>query len=119
MFGACFAGLLVADWASWEELANAVFFLASSLTAYYVRPGSLLPVVASGPLLFLVACVAASVLTSSGMLASVEVIAVALADAAWWMLAAMVLTVIIAVARGLRTEIRALLGRPPGKTRAQ
>jgi hypothetical protein len=51
IFVACLAGLLVASWAGWEELGYAVFFMASSLTVYYVRPGSLLPVVVSAPLL--------------------------------------------------------------------
>lgn len=109
VFGACFVGLLVADWARWGELADATFFLASSLTAYYVRPGSLLPVVASPPLLFLVACMVASALTSSGPLAGLEGTLVAMAGAAWWLLAGMVLTVTIALLRGLPTEVRDLL----------
>ena len=64
-----------------EELGYAVFFMASSLTVYYVRPGSLLPVVVSAPLLFLLACLTASVLAPSLALLS------ALAGAGWWMLA--------------------------------
>jgi hypothetical protein len=109
VFGACFVGLLVANWARWGELGDATFFLASSLTAYYVRPGSLLPVVASPPLLFLAACVVASALTSSGPLAGLKGTLVAMAGAAWWLLAGMVLTVAIAWLRGLPTEVRALL----------
>ncbi|MFZ0000586.1 MAG: hypothetical protein WAK76_13915, partial [Trebonia sp.] len=30
VFAGCFLGLLVADWANWGELADAVFFMASS-----------------------------------------------------------------------------------------
>jgi hypothetical protein len=121
MFAACFAGLLVADATRWEEIADATFFLASSLTAYHVRPGSLLPVVASPPLLFLMACIVVSALTSSGPLATLEGVVVALADAAWWMLAGMALTMTIALLRGLRTEVHFFLGdkhqspRPPAR----
>lgn len=108
VFGACFIGLLIADWANWQELADAVFFLASSLTAYYVRPGSLLPVVASPPLLFLAACLVVSALTAPGLPATAERIAVTLGGAAWWMVVGMALSVAIALLRGLRAEIRAL-----------
>jgi hypothetical protein len=108
VFGACFAGLLISNWLDWGELANAVFFMASSLTAYYVRPGSLLPVVVSPPLLFLAAGVAMSAITSPGLLAGLEGLVVTLAGAAWWMLGGMVATVAIAAFRGLHTEVRAL-----------
>src|SRR5215472_7552462 len=108
VFGACFTGLLISDWLDWGELADAIFFMASSLTAYYVRPGSLLPVVVSPPLLFLTASLASSAVTASGMLAGLEGLLVTLAGAAWWMLAGMTLTVAIALVRGLRTEVRAL-----------
>lgn len=107
VFGACFTGLLFADWLDWGELADAVFFMASSLTAYYVRPGSLLPVVVSPPLLFLSASLASSAVTAPGMLAGLESLLVTLAGAAWWMLAGMTLTVAIALVRGLPTEVRA------------
>jgi hypothetical protein len=102
IFVACLTGLLVATWAGWEELGYAVFFMASSLTVYYVRPGSLLPVVVSAPLLFLLACLTASVVTPSLALLST------LAGAAWWMLAGMALTVVIALLRGLHAEVREL-----------
>src|SRR5690348_11094066 len=83
IFWACLAGLLVATWADWQELGYAVFFMASSLTVYYARAGSLLPVVVSAPLLFLLACLTASVLMPSLALLST------LASAAWWLLAGM------------------------------
>lgn len=102
VFGACFTGLVAASWADWGELGYAVFFMASSLTAYYVRPGHLLPVVVSAPLLFLLACLTASVVTPSLALLST------LAGVAWWMLAGMALTVLIALLRGLRAEVREL-----------
>lgn len=103
IFGACLAGLLVATWAGWQELGYAVFFMASSLTVYYVRAGSLLPVVVSAPLLFLLACLTASVLMPSLALLST------LAGAAWWLLAGMIVTVVIGLTRGLRSEVLELL----------
>jgi hypothetical protein len=108
VFGACLTGLLLTDLTHCGELADAMFFLASTLATYYVRPGSLLPVVVSPPLLFLAACVAASVLTSPGMAGSF--LQGTLARAAWWMLAGIVLTVAIGLLRGLRAEVRALWG---------
>jgi hypothetical protein len=104
VFGVCLAGLMVAAWAGWEELGYAVFFMASSLTAYFVRQGSLLPVVVSAPLLFLLACLTASVLTPSLALLST------LADGAWWLLAGMALTVVIGLRRGLAAEVREIWG---------
>jgi hypothetical protein len=109
VFAACFFGLLVADWAHWAELADAVFFMASSLTAYYVRPSGLLPVVVSPPVLFFVACAAEKTLTSSGPAAALEAIVAALAGSAGWLLAGTGLTVVIALLRGLPSEVRALI----------
>jgi hypothetical protein len=103
IFGACLFGLLIAAWTGWAELSYATYFMASSLTAYYVRRGNLFPVVASAPLLFLLACLSASVLLPSLALIT------ELGGVAWWMLGGMALTIAIAVARGLRSEIRDLL----------
>jgi len=109
VFGTCLLGLLTADWAGWDELADAVFFMASSLGVYYVRPGNLLPMVVSPPLLFGVACAASSLLTSSGALTGLGRMAVTLAGAAWWMIAGMALTLAIAWLRGLRSEVAGLI----------
>jgi hypothetical protein len=109
VFAGCFLGLLVADWADWGELADAVFFMASSLTAYYVRPSGLLPVVVSPPLLFFAACVLEKVVTSAGLLAAFSGTVAALANSAGWLFAGTGLTILIALLRGLRSEIRALV----------
>jgi hypothetical protein len=109
MFGVCFLGLLVADWANWGELADATYFMASSLTAYYVRPGSLLPVAASAPVLFFLACVLEKAMTSPGAVTTLEGVLVALADSAPWLFAGTALTVAIALLRGLTGEVRALV----------
>lgn len=109
VFAGCFLGLLVADWANWGELADAVFFMASSLTAYYVRPSGLLPVVVSPPLLFFAACVLEKALISAGLLAAFSGTVVALASSAGWLFAGTGLTILIALLRGLRSEVRALV----------
>lgn len=109
VFGTCFLGLLIADWANWAELADAVFLMASSLTAYYVRPGSLLPVAVSPPILFFGAMALEKTLTASGMFGVFEAMFVTLADAAPWLFAGTALTVAIALVRGLHTEIRTLV----------
>ena len=109
VFAACFFGLLVAHWAHWSELAYAVFFMASTLTAYYVRPSGLPPVVVSPPLLFFVACAAEKALTSSGPTAAFQATVAALAAAAGWLFAGTGLTVVIALLRGLPSQVRALI----------
>ena len=109
VFAACFLGLLAADWASWEELADAVFFMASSLAAYYVRRGGLLPVVVSTPLLFFFACLLEKVLTAPGLPPALDDTGDILAGATAWLLAGTGLTVAIALLRGLRGEVSALM----------
>ena len=108
-FATCFLGVFAADWAHWGALAGAVFFMASSLTAYYVRPSGLLPVVVSPPLLFFLACVLEKVVVSTGLIAAFSGTLITLAGSAGWLLAGTGLTIAIALARGLRSEIRALV----------
>ena len=114
MFGTCFLGLLIADWANWPELADAVFFMASSLTAYYVRPGSLLPVAVSPPLLFFTAMALEKLVVASGTLAAFEGTLVMLAGAAPWLFAGTALTLAIGFLRGLLREVRTLVGELRG-----
>lgn len=109
VFAASFAGLLFADLAHWGELADAVFFVASGLAVYYVRPGALLPVVVSTPLLFFFACLAEKALTSAGLPTALHGTLAALGGAAPWLFAGIGLTVTIALVRGLRTEVRGLV----------
>jgi len=109
VFGTCFLGLLLADWARWAQLADAVFFMASSLTAYYVRPNGLPSVVVSPPLLFFFASVLEKTVTAHGLPAAFGTTLTTLAGAAPWLLAGTGLTVAIALLRGLRGEMRALV----------
>jgi hypothetical protein len=114
VFVTCFLGLLIADWAGWEALAFAVFFMASSLTVYYVRPGSLLPVLVSSPLLFFIAMLLEKIAVASGALPALEGTVVALAEAAPWLLTGTALTLVIALCRGVAREIRTVVAETRG-----
>jgi hypothetical protein len=109
VFATCFLGLFIADLASWGELADAVFFMASSLTAYYVRPSGLLTTVVSTPLLFFFACALEKALTAPRLVLAPHSTLVALAGSAPWLFAGTGLTLAIALLRGLRGEVRALV----------
>jgi hypothetical protein len=109
VFATCFLGALAADWTHWGGLAGAVFFMASTLTAYYVRPTGLPQVVVSTPLLFFCAGVLAKIATSSGVLKALDGTMTALAGSAIWLMAGTGLTVAIALLRGLPGEVRALV----------
>lgn len=113
VFAACFLGLLIADLVHWTELADAVFFLAATLTVYHVRPGGLLPVVVSPPLLFFAACplsqAVARELVKGPPDSVIGVTVDTLAASAGWLVLGSVLTVGIALLRGLSGEVRTLL----------
>src|SRR5215470_3909699 len=109
MAGCFLIGLLGATWLGWGVLAGLAFVAGCVLAAWYASPSGLLTVVLSPPLLFLGAVLLVSVMTGSGgfvyaMLSSV----VTLAGAAPWLAVGMILTVIIACARGLPRCIRDL-----------
>jgi hypothetical protein len=110
VFAACFAGLLLADLAHWAQLADAVFFLSATLTAYYVRRGGLLPVVVSPPLLFFAACLASRAVAGAVGLVSTGATGDTLAAAVGWLVAGTAVAVTIGLLRGLRAELRELLG---------
>jgi len=109
MAGCFLIGLLAATWLGWGVLADLAFVAGCVLAAWYASPSGLLTVVISPPLLFLGAVLLVSVMTGSGgfvyaMLSSV----VTLAGAAPWLAVGMILTVIIACARGLLRCVRDL-----------
>jgi len=114
MFAVCFLGLLLADLAHWAELADAVFFLAATLAAYYVRPDGLLLVVASPPLLFFAACLAEKATAlllslasgSAGVLGGTVTV---LSASLGWLVAGSVVNIAIALLRGLRAELQDLM----------
>jgi hypothetical protein len=120
-------GLLVASWVGWPVLAGACFVIGSAAAVLYVRPGDLLMVTIVPPLLFGIALVAVKAATATGsmVLSVAEGTAITMAEVAPWLFAGMVLTLVIAWARGLRGCVRELrqdlraagrspADRPPG-----
>jgi len=103
-------GLLVASWLGWPVLAGASFVIGSVAAVLYVRPGDLLMVTIAPPLLFGIALVAVKAATATGSLALsvAEGMAITMAEVAPWLFAGVVLTLIIAWARGLRGCVREL-----------
>jgi hypothetical protein len=109
VFAVCVAGCFVASWTRWDALAGWAFFMAAGLAAYYARPGALLPVVVSPPVLFLVACLCAKLATASGVITAMSAAVVTLAGVAGWMITGTGLALVIALGRGVAGEIGDLL----------
>ena len=103
-------GLLGASWTPWPVLAGAFFVIGSLAAVIYVRPGDLLMVTIAPPLLFGITLVGVKAATATGsvVLSAAEGTAITMAEAAPWLFAGMVLTLIIAWARGLRECVREL-----------
>ena len=103
-------GLLVASWLGWPVLAGASFVIGSVAAVLYVRPGDLLMVTIAPPLLFGIALVAVKAATATGSVALsvAEGMAITMAEVAPWLFAGVVLTLVIAWARGLRGCVREL-----------
>lgn len=103
-------GLLGASWTPWPVLAGAFFVIGSLAAIIYVRPGDLLMVTIVPPLLFGITLVGVKAATATGsvVLSVAEGTAITMAEAAPWLFAGMVLTLIIAWARGLRERVREL-----------
>jgi hypothetical protein len=103
-------GLLGASWTPWPVLAGAFFLIGSMAAVIYVRPGDLLMVTIVPPLLFGIALLGVKAATATGnvVLSIAEGTAITMAEVAPWLFAGMVLTLVIAWARGLRECIREL-----------
>ena len=103
-------GLLVASWIGWPVLAGASFVIGSVAAVLYVRPGDLLMVTIAPPLSFGIALVAVKAATATGSVALsvAEGMAITMAEVAPWLFAGVVLTLVIAWARGLRGCVREL-----------
>jgi hypothetical protein len=103
-------GLLGASWTPWPVLAGAFFLIGSVAAVVYVSPGDLLMVTIVPPLLFGIALMAVKAATASGnvVLSIAEGTAITMAEVAPWLFAGMVLTLIIAWARGLHECVRDL-----------
>src|SRR5262249_30936182 len=103
-------GLLVASWMGWPVLAGASFVIGSAAAVLYVRLGDLLMVTIVPPLLFGITLVVVKAATATGsmVLSVAEGTAITMAEVAPWLFAGMVLTLVIALARGLRGCVREL-----------
>ena len=110
MAGCFFIGLLAATLLGWAALAGLAFVVGCVLAAWYAAPPGLLTVVVTPPLLFLGALLLVNALTGSGGLLFSVVLGtvVTLAGAAPWLAAGMILTLVIAMFRGLPRCIRDL-----------
>jgi hypothetical protein len=103
-------GLLGASWTPWPALAGAFFVIGSVAAVVYVSPSDLLMVTIVPPLLFSIALLGVKAATATGnvVLSIAEGAAITMAEVAPWLFAGMVLTLVIAWARGLRECIREL-----------
>lgn len=107
MFWLFLIGTLAAGWLHLGLLTGLCFVIGCGLTARYTRRDGLLTVVASPPLIFLVAVVIAETLTGRAGSASRSVESIAagifltLAGGAPWLFAGVLLGLIVALARGL------------------
>jgi hypothetical protein len=110
MAGCFLIGLLAATWLGWGVLAGLAFVVGCALAAWYAAPPGLLTVVVTPPLLFLGALLLVNALTGSGGLLFSVVLGtvVTLAGTAPWLAAGMILTLVIALFRGLPRCIRDL-----------
>jgi hypothetical protein len=109
MAGCFIIGLLLAAWLGWGVLAGLAFVVGCVLAVWYVSPPGLLTVAVTPPLLFLVTVVLVNTLTGSGgLLFAMVASVVTLAGAAPWLAAGMILTLVIALFRGLPRCIRDL-----------
>jgi hypothetical protein len=124
------AGAFAASAWHLAAFGGACYVGACAFAAWGVRRGQLLPIVVTPPMLFGVAVVCAQAVTSSkGILSAVEGTLVMLGNMAPWLFAGTLLGLIIALARGLAGNLRALgqglrglsadgdLPRPPGSHR--
>jgi hypothetical protein len=142
MFALFFLGTLAASWLHLGVLTGLSFVAGAALAARYTRRDGLLAVVATPPLIFLIALVGIEVLTSHAdttkhtLTSAVEGTILTLAAVAPWLFSGVVAGLIIALFRGLpqcvsdlRTELRGDFGlrepsaaqRPsaPGRATAQ
>ncbi len=108
LFGLTFIGLLLANWMGWGMLGDVTFVIACILIVAYAKPSDLLTVVVCPPLVFLGACVCAKVITSAGGTSAAEGTLVTLGNSAPWLFIGTILTIVIALSRGLLDNIREL-----------
>jgi hypothetical protein len=127
MFWLFLLGALMAVWAHLGVLTGLSFVAGCTLAAWYTKRDGLLTVVASPPLIFMIALVISEALTThaDGARRMVESAAegtvLTLAGVAPWLFSGVVIGLVIALARGLPQCVRDLAaelrGDPPSATR--
>jgi hypothetical protein len=126
MFSLFFPGTLTAGWLHLAVLTGLSFVAGCALTARYTRRDGLLTVVVSPPLIFLISLVCTEVLTSHAdtarhtLTSAAEGTILTLAAVAPWLFAGVLISLAIALFRGLpqciqdlRDELRGDLGLRP------
>ena len=114
MFWLFFLGMLVADWAHLAVLTGVSFVAGCTLAAWSTKRDGLLAVVASPPLIFLIALVITEGLTThaAGARRTIESAGegtiLTLAGVAPWLLGGVIVGLIVATARGLPQCVRDL-----------
>ena len=109
VFALCLFGVFVADKLHLGALAGVCYLAACVFAASAVRRTQLLPVVVTPPMLFGAAVVCVQAMTSrAGVLSVAEGTLVTLGNVAPWLFAGTALGTVIALARGLRANVRAL-----------
>jgi len=114
MFLVFFAGTMAAGWVHADLLAGLAFVAGCGLAAWYTQRDALLTVVVSPPLVFMAALVITEMLTSHGdtprhtLTSAAEGTILTLAEVAPWLFAGVILSLIIAMARGLPQCVRDL-----------
>jgi hypothetical protein len=110
LFAACFCGLLFAAWTGWNLLADAIFVMTCGLVTCYTRASGLRGVVVCPPLAFLTGSVLAQLITAADAFSAATGILITLGTSAPWLFTGTGLTVAIALGRGWRPELTAVLG---------
>ncbi len=127
VFAISFAGALAASASHLGVLAGLSYVAGCVFAAWAVRPSQLLPVVATPPMLLGAAVVCVQAITASaGVLSVAEGTLVTLGNVAPWLFAGTAAGLVIALARGMAGNVRALReslrgdshdrGRPRGET---
>jgi hypothetical protein len=105
LFAVCFLSLLLAEWTGWSGLGDLGFIGGCAAAAWYAKRGALLAIAISPPVIYFAACLISEWLTSSGTFALFEGIFVTLGTSAPWLFSGTLLTLGIALCRGLPGEI--------------
>lgn len=122
MFALCLVGCLLAAWLHRDVIAGVSFVATGILAPIYARRQALLYIVISAPVIFLLAEIAAQLITAQGgghgsALSVVEGILLTLAGVAPWLLSGTVICVGVAISQGLPECIREFRAGLRGESR--